>query len=67
MTVMAEVVVLPVVRIGGGERRAMRRRPKVLPDMVTDLNAFRYARERALVERREMGSLLPEDGGGECG
>ena len=29
---------------------------------VVDLNAFRYWRERAAVERREMQSLLPELG-----
>lgn len=63
---MAEIVVLPVVRIERG--------PPMLdgvewvadprqPAPVTDINAFRYARERQVAERRERQTLLPCEGG----
>lgn len=54
----AEVIILPVVRI--------EREGGVAPGLpfdranTVDLNAFRYARERRAVERREMQSLLEE-------
>lgn len=55
-----DVVILPVVR--RKRRRGVRRRelPAVRPAEVIDLNAFRYERERALVERRSSRSLLPD-------
>jgi hypothetical protein len=58
---MVEPTVLPVVRI---ERKTRRRRtlPAVLPAKIVDLNAYRYARERAVTERRSSKSLLPELG-----
>lgn len=61
---MADVIILPVVRIetGPGESREVDYlcdRPADLPAAVTDINAFRYWRERRAVERREMTSLLP--------
>ena len=54
----AEIVVLPVVRserlvtddMPDGEARAS----------VTDINAFRYLRERAAAERRLVSSLIDE-------
>jgi len=59
-------IVLPVVRIeratadAGGE-------PADRTNVV-DLNAFRYARERAVVERRSSRSLLPDLGSpSDCG
>lgn len=63
---MAEIIVLPVVRI---ERVPVNGIVVELTDgdgpaaPVTDLNAFRYARERLAAERRERTSLLPIDCG----
>lgn len=54
---MADPTVLPVVTT---ERGSPTQRPVELPPNVTDINAFRYRRERRAVERREMTSLLPE-------
>jgi len=59
---MAEVIVLPVVRIERAPDEGV-----VIADgvaaTVTDINAFRYARARRAVERRQMQSLLPCDCG----
>ena len=55
---MTDVVVLPVVRIERPD--VLPPRAHALPAGVTDINAFRYARERAVVERRAARSLLPE-------
>jgi hypothetical protein len=53
-------IVLPVVRI---ERKAENAGagPRDLTNVV-DINAYRYARERAVTERRSSKSLLPELG-----
>lgn len=57
----AEIIVLPVVRV---ERDHIADAGKMvsLPAIVTDINAFRARRGRALVERRASRSLLPELG-----
>lgn len=59
---MVEVVVLPVIRVERAPDDGVTWRcvhdPR--PNVVTDLNAFRYARERARVERRSSTSLLPD-------
>ena len=55
MNTPPDVVVLPVVH--RKRRRGARRK---LPANVVDLNAVRYARERALAERRSSRSLLPD-------
>lgn len=57
---MADVTILPVVRVEGEKPRKVVR-PQDLPPSVTDINAFRYLRERAAVERRDRQSLLPGD------
>lgn len=51
------VTILPVIYVDRGEANI---RPLHLPATVTDINAYRYQRERLIVERREMRSLLEE-------
>lgn len=69
---MVDVIVLPVVRIALNpdapadaepkRRRRKRELPPVLSAEIVDINAFRYARERAVAERRSSKSLLPDLG-----
>lgn len=57
---MADIVHLPVIRIEHPD--APPPRSHALPAGVTDINAFRYLRERAVAERRASTSLLPDLG-----
>jgi hypothetical protein len=63
MQVMAEIVVLPVVKIERVPAGIAAEFSGAPPAPVTDLNAWRYARERAAAERLERTSLLPCDCG----
>ena len=52
---MAQIIILPVVSISRQPPEPLARFDR---SGVVDLNARRYARERAAAERREMSSLL---------
>lgn len=54
----AEVVILPVVRCMRGPADGEEVIGPLAP--VTDINAYRYARERAVEARREATSLMSE-------
>jgi hypothetical protein len=57
---MADIVVLPVIRIERPDEPPPRLH--ALPAGVTDINVFRYLREQAAIERRASTSLLPDLG-----